>query len=191
MQQVGTQIKLPLGRAFRISVQGIRIRIGRSLVTVSGVVLGNTWFWPGDLQFGIFGTLMSTGFMQRRIVEKNFFVETMMPRLARLPDEVMDHYRGVQATVEARRGLGEFPRQLTRSSSWLTDLSKAVAEQLGSKPALFVWGMKDFGFRAKRFVPRMRATFHDHVLVELPEAQHFIQEDAPDEIVAAIIDRFE
>jgi haloalkane dehalogenase len=36
----------------------------------------------------------------------------------------------------------------------------------------------------------MRAAFPDHVLVELPEAKHFIQEDAPDEIAAAIIERF-
>jgi haloalkane dehalogenase len=36
----------------------------------------------------------------------------------------------------------------------------------------------------------MRATFPDHVLVELPSAKHFIQEDAPDEIAAAIIERF-
>jgi len=27
-------------------------------------------------------------------------------------------------------------------------------------------------------------------VVELPEAKHYIQEDAPDEIIAAIIDRF-
>src|ERR1051325_10503160 len=40
MQQVGTQIKLPFRRAFQIAVQGIRIRFGRSLITVSGVVLG-------------------------------------------------------------------------------------------------------------------------------------------------------
>lgn len=30
----------------------------------------------------------------------------------------------------------------------------------------------------------------DHVLVELPNAKHFIQEDAPQEIAAAIIERF-
>jgi hypothetical protein len=40
MESVGSQIKLPLRRALQISVQGIRIRLGRSLVTVSGVVLG-------------------------------------------------------------------------------------------------------------------------------------------------------
>lgn len=40
MEQVGIQQKLSFERAFRIAVQGIRIRLGRSLVTVSGVVLG-------------------------------------------------------------------------------------------------------------------------------------------------------
>jgi hypothetical protein len=40
METVGTQVKLPFRRAFQIAVQGIRIRLGRSLVTVSGVVLG-------------------------------------------------------------------------------------------------------------------------------------------------------
>ena len=40
MEIVGSQVKLPFRRAVRIAVQGIRIRLGRSLVTLSGVVLG-------------------------------------------------------------------------------------------------------------------------------------------------------
>jgi len=40
MEQVGSQVKLPFRRAFQIALQGIRNRFGRSLVTVSGVVLG-------------------------------------------------------------------------------------------------------------------------------------------------------
>lgn len=39
-------------------------------------------------------------------------------------------------------------------------------------------------------LPRMRAAFPDHVLVELPDAKYLIQEDAPDQITAAIVDRF-
>jgi haloalkane dehalogenase len=50
--------------------------------------------------------------------------------------------------------------------------------------------MKDFAFRPGPSLPRMRATFPDHVIVELPTAKHFIQEDAPDEIASAIIARF-
>ena len=41
-----------------------------------------------------------------------------------------------------------------------------------------------------RELPHMRAAFSDHVVVELPGAKHFIQEDAPDEIAGAIAERF-
>jgi hypothetical protein len=40
MEQIGQQVRLPFRRAFQIALSGIRIRFGRSLVTVSGVVLG-------------------------------------------------------------------------------------------------------------------------------------------------------
>ena len=39
-------------------------------------------------------------------------------------------------------------------------------------------------------IPRWKDTFPDHVLVELPDARHFIQEDAPGEIAVAIQERF-
>lgn len=37
---------------------------------------------------------------------------------------------------------------------------------------------------------RMKEVFTDQVVVELPKAKHYIQEDAPDEIITAIINRF-
>ncbi|OBI22067.1 hypothetical protein A5712_13605 [Mycobacterium sp. E2327] len=69
-------------------------------------------------------------------------------------------------------------------------LAEEVPARLGDKLALFVWGMKDFAFPPGPTLPRMRAAFPDHVVVELPDAKHFIQEDAPDRIAAAIIERF-
>lgn len=162
---------------------------------VSGVVLSNTWFWPGDeyFRFRFFSRIMSTGFVQSQILEKNTLVERAVPRLAatKLSDEVMDHYRGVQPTPEARRGVAEFPRQILAASPWFAELVEAVRMNLGSKPALLVWGMKDLFFRPKAFIPRMRDTFPDHVLVELRQANHYIQEDAPQEIAQAIGDRFQ
>jgi haloalkane dehalogenase len=64
-----------------------------------------------------------------------------------------------------------------------------VPAKLGSKRALLVWGMKDAAFRPAN-PPRMRSAFSDHVLVKLPNAAHFIQEDEPDRIADAIIERF-
>jgi hypothetical protein len=40
MENIGTQVSLPFSRAFQIALQGIRNRLGRSLVTMSGVMLG-------------------------------------------------------------------------------------------------------------------------------------------------------
>jgi len=40
MERIGTQVRLPIATAVRISLQGIRIRLARALITLSGVVLG-------------------------------------------------------------------------------------------------------------------------------------------------------
>ncbi|SPM42660.1 Lysophospholipase, alpha-beta hydrolase superfamily [Mycobacterium numidiamassiliense] len=160
---------------------------------VRGVVLGNTWFWPTDvLTTKIFSRVMSSPPMQRAILRRNYFVERMIPLGTAKPPSaaVMAHYRGVQPNPEARLGVAKMPKELLAARTLLDRLSHEVPATLGAKPALFVWGMKDFAFRPGPSLPRMRAAFPDHVLVELPEAKHFIQEDAPDEIAAAIIERF-
>jgi haloalkane dehalogenase len=72
----------------------------------------------------------------------------------------------------------------------LQRLSFEVPRVLGAKPALLAWGMRDIVFRPRRFIPRMRETFHDHELKELTGAKHYIQEDAPEEIAEAIRKRF-
>ena len=82
------------------------------------------------------------------------------------------------------------PKQLLAARPLLQRLAQDVPAKLGSKPALFVWGMRDFAFKPKAMLPGMRSAFPDHVLVELPDAKHFIQEDAPGEIADAITHRF-
>jgi haloalkane dehalogenase len=160
---------------------------------VRGVVLGNTWFWPADdLPTKAFSTIMGSPPMQWAILRRNFFVERLIPMgtAAALSPAVMAHYRGVQPTPEARAGVARFPKEILAARPLLDRLARDVPAKLGSKPALLVWGMKDFAFRPGPNVPRMRAAFPDHVLVELPDAKHFIQEDAPGRITEAIIDRF-
>ncbi|HUH72275.1 MAG TPA: haloalkane dehalogenase [Mycobacterium sp.] len=160
---------------------------------VRGVVLGNTWFWPTDvLTTKIFSRVMSSPPLQRAILQRNYFVERLIPLgTAHRPSAaVMEHYRAVQPTAEARKGVAEMPKQLLAARPLLARLAREVPAKLGGKPALLVWGMKDFAFRPGPTIPRIRATFPDHVLVELPRAKHFIQEDAPDEIAEAIIERF-
>lgn len=160
---------------------------------VRGVVLGNTWFWPTDvLSTKIFSRVMSSPPMQWAILHRNFFVERLIPAATahRPSAAVMKHYRAVQPDAAARHGVAQMPKEILSARPLLQRLADEVPAKLGAKPALFVWGMKDFAFRPGPTLPRMRATFPDHVLVELPAANHFIQEDAPEEIAAAIIERF-
>ena len=160
---------------------------------VRGIVLGNTWFWPTDeLTTKIFSKVMSSPPMQYAISRRNFFVEQMIPAgtARRLSPAVMEHYRAVQPDAKARKGVAEMPKEILSARPLLERLGDEVPAKLGDKPALLVWGMKDFAFRPGPALPRMKATFPDHVVVELPAAKHFIQEDAPDRIAEAIIDRF-
>jgi len=160
---------------------------------VRGVVLGNTWFWRTDeLSTKIFSRVMSSPPMQWAILHRNFFVEQLIPAGTgrRLDNAVMKHYRAVQPNPQARKGVAEMPKQILAAHPLLERLGREVPAKLGAKPALFVWGMKDFAFRPGPTLPRMRAAFADYVLVELPAAKHFIQEDAPDRIAGAIVERF-
>jgi len=158
---------------------------------VSGVVLGNTWFWPATARFRLFSRVMGSRWMQRKILEENFFVEKIMPRSSarRLSEREREHYRRVQPSPETRRGVAEMPKQIIAATPLLERLSREVPAKLGSKPALIVWGMKDPGFRPS-MIPRVRDAFADAIVVELPGAKHYIQEDAPGEIADAIAERF-
>jgi len=160
---------------------------------VRGIVLGNTWFWPtADLSTKAFSKVMGSPPMQWAILRRNFFVEKLIPTgtATALSSAVMEHYRKVQPTPEARAGVARMPKEILAARPLLERLASEVPAKLGSKPALLVWGMKDFAFKPGPNIPRMRAAFADHRLVELPDAKHYIQEDAPERITEAILDRF-
>jgi haloalkane dehalogenase len=159
---------------------------------VRGVILGNTWFWPADqASMKIFGRVMSAPWMQRSILEKNFFVERIVPRgmAHRLTPAEMDHYSKVQPTPAAGKGVAEMPKQIPpRGRCWRSWPRRA--RHAGRQASTAGVGMKDFAFKPKALLPRMQATFPRNVTVGLPRAKHYIQEDAPGEIAQAIVKRF-
>jgi haloalkane dehalogenase len=171
--------------------------IGLSVATsepdrVAGLSLGNTWFWAPDRIFRGFSRAMSSPPMQRAILDRNFFVNRILPGgiVRTLSDEEMDHYRGVQPTSEARVGVAELPRQIRLAADWLDTLESRVEQRLGDRRVLITWPMQDRAFPAKRILPRVRAPFSDVRVVELPRARHYFQEDAANEVVRAVVERF-
>lgn len=135
---------------------------------------------------------MSSRPLQWAILQRNFFVERIIPggTVRKLSEAEMDHYRGVQPTPEARVGAAEFPRQIVAAGEWLERLEHDVTTSLRDKQVLITWPMRDVAFSAKRVLTRVRDSFSDTVVVELPEARHYFQEDASEDVARAILERF-
>jgi haloalkane dehalogenase len=160
---------------------------------VAGLVFMNTWFWRTDrLTMKLFSRVMASRPLQRRILERNFFVERILPRSVSHPLEAeeLEHYRRAQPTPAVRRGVAEFPRQILAAGGWLERLAGQAPRVLRDKPVLLVWGMKDLGFGSRKVIARWQHSFPAAEVVVLPQANHFIQEDAPDEIAAAVTRMF-
>jgi haloalkane dehalogenase len=160
---------------------------------VGGLVFMNTWFWRTDrLGMRLFSRVMSSRPLQRQVLERNFFVERLMPRLVSHPleAEVMEHYRRAQPTPEARWGVAEFPHQILASGAWLERLASRASQALRDKPVLLVWGIKDRAFGSRKLIERWQRSFPTAEVIVLADANHFVQEDAPDQIADAVAKKF-
>lgn len=154
---------------------------------LTGLVMGNTWYWPLDTwQSKTFAYVLSMAPVQSMVLEKNLFVEQILPRGVKheLATEVLDQYREALATPALRLGAAEFPIQLTAAHSWLAELSERVRDDLANVPLLLTWGVHD-PLYGRSFMERFREDFN-LVTVRRLDAKHYIQEDAPAEIASSI-----
>lgn len=150
-------------------------------------VIGNTWAWPkADPGTQLFSRVLGGPVGRRLIANRNLFVEGILRRSVRepLPEAVMDAYRGPFPTPGSRRPTAVFPREILASRPFLADVEQRLLT-LRDRHALLVWPTRDPAFR-DRERRRWEQLFPDHRTVMLDGAGHYIQEDAPDEIVAAI-----
>ena len=153
-------------------------------------VIGNTWAWPkSDPGTQVFSRLMGGPIGGYLILRRNAFVERIIPsnvKRRELPAEVMEAYRGPFPTPQSRRPMHVFPHEILGSRPFLAEIERALPA-LRDRPALIVWPTKDVAFR-NRERARWEELFPNHLTVTLEGAGHYIQEDAPEEIVAAIRD---
>ncbi len=151
-------------------------------------VVGNTWAWPkADPGTQLFSRLLGGPFGRYLILRRNVFVERILPggvRRRKLSDGLMDAYRGPFPTPESRRPVHVFPREILGSRAFLAEVERGLPA-LREKPALILWPTADVAFR-ERERRRWEKVFPRHETVFLEGAGHYIQEDAPEEIVAAI-----
>jgi haloalkane dehalogenase len=162
---------------------------GRHPERFARFVIGNTWAWPmrGNPGAWAFSRFMGGPVGRRLILNRNLFVERLLPggvRRTTLSPEVMAHYRGPFPTPGSRVPVAILPREILASAPFLAEV-EAGLPRLAERPALIVWPQRDPAFRARERT-RWEQLFANHRTVELAGAGHYIQEDAPTEIVAAI-----
>ena len=156
----------------------------------SAFVIGNTWAWPkSDPGTQLFSRLLGGPVGKYLILRRNFFVEKILPggvRRKELAEPVMNAYRGPFPDPESRRPVHVFPREILGSRAFLAGVERGLPA-LRDRPALITWPTKDYGFREPER-KRWKEIFPNHRTLLLEGAGHYIQEDAADEIVAAIRD---
>jgi haloalkane dehalogenase len=154
----------------------------------SGFVVCNTAAWPlRDPVMEGFSRFIGSKVGRLFCLELNFFVNVLIPlgvRRKKLPRQVMEAYRGPFSRKASRNATYILPREYLGSLDFLTRL-EAGMPRLAHLPALIVWGERDTAFRrAQR--EKFENLFRRHETVILKRATHFIQEEAPEEIVEAI-----
>ena len=160
---------------------------------VGGLVMGNTWFWPADtFMLNFFSAMMSSRPVQALIVRRNIFVSPLMKRSlkAKLSDAEFEHYAAVVPTPQSRKGIAVFPKEIRAAKPWMAELEERVKSALGEKPIVLVWGMKDPAFGRGGVLERWEAEFPQANVIRLEKAGHYIQEDAPEQIVDAIANAY-
>jgi haloalkane dehalogenase len=192
--QVLEQFVLELGlESVTMMVQDWGGPIGFAVATrhperFAAFVIGNTWAWPkSDFGTQVFSRVLGGPLGRYLILKRNFFVERIIPggvRRGKLGPEVMDAYRGPFPTPESRLPIHVFPGEILRSRPFLAQIAHGLPG-LRDRPALITWPTKDVAFReAER--RRWQEIFPQHEIVLLEGAGHYMQEDAPAEIVAAV-----
>lgn len=185
--------RLQLGR-FVLVMQDWGGPIGFSIATkrpqdVAGLVILNTWAWPSHGKMLFFSHLMGDAFgrwLHRRF---NFFAKKIVPAsivtAARKTPEVLKAYTDPFPTPESRIGTWVFPKEIRMNDEWLAETERGLAS-LRSRPVEMVWAMKDPAFGREEVITRWKTYFPDAAVERVAEAGHFIQEDAPERVAAAI-----
>ena len=156
-----------------------------------GFIIGNTWAWPleGQQRYEIFSGLMG-GPIGRWVDNAYNGVVHIFLKRGTVRSVNDDAYAGYFQTFlnGDRTPVTVFPRELITATPFLRKVESGMAG-ISEHQALIVWGEQDFAFREPER-RRLELIFPNHSTTLLPDAGHFIQEDAPDEIASTIRQAF-
>jgi cis-3-alkyl-4-acyloxetan-2-one decarboxylase len=156
-----------------------------------GVVLMNTWAWelPSFLP-PFLREFRTEGLGEILALGGNLFVESIPGGMARreVDPVMMDAYRAPFPDYWSRVAMLAFQREIPlterdRSAALMSSIHQRLPQL--DVPVLFVWGMRDRVFQPV-FLEQWLELFPRAESVKLERAAHFVVEDEPDAVTAAI-----
>lgn len=155
------------------------------------LVLLNTWAWAldGDTRIARGARLAGGalgGFLYRRLnASPRWLLPAAFADRRRLTPAVHAHYLAPFPDAASRTAPWALARALRDASPWY-DALWARRAALASVPALLVWGMRDPTF-GPGYLARWRDALPQARVAELPDAGHFVQEEAPEALADAVL----
>lgn len=162
---------------------------GRRPELIRALVIGNTWAWPDDrLRVRVFSALMGGPLSPLLVDRLNLMLRLYLPanlKRTRLSEAERAAYRG-PFPRSARHIMRVLPRELVAAKAYLRQVESNLA-RLVAKPTLLLWPDSDAGFGANE-LRRWQSIFPAARSVVLSRAGQFIDEDAPEDVAAAIVE---
>ena len=152
---------------------------------MAGILDNSRWFdWVGPaIEDGslpiVLGSLSVTVLSMMKLIG--------FENLAQVDDTWVAAYSAPFETREECKGAIEFPIDLFTGRAKLFEVGTAeTIAAIKQKPAMLAAGMRDRAGDPRGVIAQFKAQFPDAPVVELPHAGHFVQEDAPETVVALI-----
>jgi haloalkane dehalogenase len=158
---------------------------------VARLVVLNTWLWPldGDPRIArgarLLGGALGRVLYQRFDLEMRGILPSAFADRARLTPALKRQYAGPFPDAASRLPQWAVARALLGASAWYGALWARRAELRG-RPTLLLWGLRD-PFFGPAYLARWREALPGAEVAELPDAGHFVQEEAAPEVEAHVV----
>jgi haloalkane dehalogenase len=157
---------------------------------VARLLIANSFMWPMTGEFAVppIGKLFGSPLGRWLYLRQNASARMLLPMVygdrSKLTPAIHQQYIAPFPRPEDRHGMFAFAQQMAAGAPWCAGLWERRAA-LADIPASLVWGMKDVAFGPK-FLARWRELLPEAPVLELPDAGHFVQEEAPTQTVDAL-----
>lgn len=157
---------------------------------ITRLLVLNSWMWPseGDPTIARIDRLVRSALGRFLYLRLGFSARVILPAAfankQRLTPAIRAHYHGPLSSVPARAGTYAMALALKGGDAEYAALW-AERARIAALPLEIVWGARDPALTAQQRM-RWEATFPEAPLTLLDDAGHFVAEERPDAVIAAV-----